>query len=122
MGPFNSYKKENIIPSFDIINVEVIKMEAQHIDDLVVLLCSCNLLENVDNAKEVRNKNILLKVKIDRPSCEAVVDNGANPNFIMAMCAKRSRLELKPLTNLSANFVQGSTNTCTLFSYRHGWL
>mgnify|MGYP000715809650 FL=1 len=80
-------------------------MEAQHIDDLVVLLCSCNLLENVDNAKEVQNKNILLKVKIDRPTCEVVVDNGATHNFIMATCAKRSGLELKPLTNLFANFV-----------------
>ena len=58
VSSFNCYKKENIIPSFHIINIEVIEMEDQYIDDLVALLCSC-LHENAHNVKEVRSKIIL---------------------------------------------------------------
>ena len=45
---FNCYRKANIIPSFraNDVDSEDGEMKDQCIDDLVALLCNCNLLEN----------------------------------------------------------------------------
>ena len=54
---FNCYRKEDIIPSFRANDVDLQdgEMEDQCIDDLVALLCNCNLLENA-HVEEIRDE------------------------------------------------------------------
>ena len=54
---FNCYRKADIIPSFraNDVDSEDGEMEDQCIDDLVALLCNCNLLENA-HVEEIRDE------------------------------------------------------------------
>ena len=66
------------------------------------------------NTRPSNTSNLFLQVEINGYTCEAMIDNGATHNFITPICARKFGLKLQPLRNLTINFVQGFTNTCSI--------